>query len=562
MESVTNFLWSEASKSDLLQDVLGADDTYVKDPNKPSSGGGVSTGGIKSRDDSGIDLNGVGSLSNAGLQKMMTDALVEKLMKMALPPATEMGSTILEQRIEFSKDRPRLSVPVMSRNFILSNARFGLPFTMVDEVIYIFSWLNPAYTLSILIIYSFIILKPLPSLLSIPIFYILFGVMVPQYLYIHKPETLPYFDSNPTPAQGPPLRKPAVPEPASELSQEFVLNLTDLQNHMLIYVRVYDFFAKILGSFAFFTDEAVSAMAFLILLSFALMNCLFIDTFVNYIPYKHILLFLGWAVMFSFHPINRDRFLGILNSEETRLRVLTVTNKLEELMNNELKTVEASERKLVAVYEIQKLGEKSEWVPIGFSNDSYTLFSTLRINEQKIERRCASHLEEVMPPIDWEWVNNSKWVLDLEPTEWVERNFVQFVEIDSETKWVYDVNIDGNRGSYRRRMWTNLCTRKKEDAVNKDNNEFEVEEVVNPLRDDNYSHDLRGVSKKSFTGLSNQLFGKANSSHNKFDSISSNEGSDAGKVPGTENVRGDSNTSTIGSSKAMSSLNEILSATL
>lgn len=494
MESVTSFFWNEASNTAIINDVLGMDEKYTKDPNKPHPERSLQPNLLVDVDSS------TGIISNANLQKVMTDALVEKLMKMALPPTTEMGSTILEQRLEISKERPRLSVPIMSRNFIQTNARLSVPFTMVDEIMNILNWTNPAYTLSIMIFYSLLILKPLPAVFSLPILYILFGIMVPQYLYIHKPESSPYFDFNPTPAQGTPLRKPAKPVPASELSQEFVLNLADLQNHMLLFVQVYDFFAKILNSFAFFTNEMLSAAMFMTLLAIALINALFIDTFIKYIPYKQALLILGWTIILLLHPKYRENILATINSEEIRLRVLTLTNRYEELLNEELKFVEASERKLVAVYEIQKVKEETEWVHVGYSNSNFTLFSDLRINELAIDNYCEIELENIKPPIDWEWVENSRWVLDLDPSEWVESDFVQFVKIDSETKWVYDLNIDGSNGMYRRRMWTNICTRKKELL----GENIEVE-VVNPLREKKYSQDIHGVSKNSFTGLSKSV---------------------------------------------------------
>ena len=117
----------------------------------------------------------------------------------------------------------------------------------------------------------------------------------------------------------------------------------------------------------------------------------------------------------------------------------------------------------------------------------------------------------MLPPTDWEWIPGSSWVLDLNPHEWVEDNFIQNVEIDSETKWVYDVDFDGFRGKYRRRMWTNMVTRTietKDNCVNnieKDDGEQVIEEVVNPLRDviSNRESSFHGVTRGSLAGAHN-----------------------------------------------------------
>lgn len=206
-----------------------------------------------------------------------------------------------------------------------------MPFTLIDEVNKIFEWSNPAYTVSVVLIYSYIILRPLPTITSIPIFYLLFGVMVPQFLYIHKPNGSPYLEVNPMPADGPPLRKAEVPKPVPELSQEFILNLTDLQNRLMLYVKTYDFIDQILVKFAFFTDEKKSSVAFVLLLSVALVNALFMDFFLTFIPLKAILLALGWSFAIMMHPHNREKFFSTVYSEETRLRLLALSTGMTNL---------------------------------------------------------------------------------------------------------------------------------------------------------------------------------------------------------------------------------------
>lgn len=456
MDSVTSFFWNEGSKS-------------------------TSTSGVqKKRGPNGAEFEtssspGLG-ITGSGMQKVMTDTLIEKIMRMALPPTTEMAVDNLESRIAAAKGRPSLSVQIMSRNFVLMNSRLSLPFTLIDEVSKIFEWSNPAYTVSIVLIYSYAILRPLPTITSIPIFYLLFGVMVPQFLYIHKPNASPYLDVNPMPADGPPLRKAEVPKPVPELSQEFILNLTDLQNRLLLYVKTYDFLNHILAKFAFFTDEKKSSAAFVLLLGIAILNALFMDFFLAFIPLKAILLVLGWSFVITMHPHNRERFFTTVYSEETRLRLLALTNRYEKLVGEQLRYLEAREHRMVAVYEIQRFKHGKGWTLVGYSNDDFTLFSQLRIKQEKIEENCVSSLDDVKPPIDWQWLDDVNWALDLNPTEWLEEGFVEYVDTDLGTKWVYDLNLDGTRGGYRRRMWTNICIRKID--YEPENEENEAEELI------------------------------------------------------------------------------------
>lgn len=454
---------------------------------------------------SGSSVTG-SSLSSAGIQKLLTDNLVEKVMKMALPPSSDMALKSLTERKQFASGRPGLSVNIMSRNFRQMNARLSQPFAILDEIIKVFSWTNPAYTISIMLIYTHAVMKPLPTLTSLPIFYLLFGVMVPHYFYMHKPDECMYLDGNPTPSQGPPLRKPVIPKPVPELSQEFVLNLTDLQNHMMIYVYVYDFMNEWLSKFAYFTNEKISTAIFLILLVVGLTNVLFLDTLSKYLPIKGVLLTIGWSLIFMLHPKFREWFLSKANSEETRLRVLTLTNRFENIINEHLRYAEIRENKLVSVFEIQQFSEKDRcWVLVGFSNDDYTLFSDLRINQENIADHCTPSLDDVKPPIAWEWVEDEdSWALDLEPIVWVERGFIQYVDIDMGTKWVYDLTLEGKRGGYRRRMWTNVCTRQM-DYHYIDINEEEAivaEDRINTAKSENHLQGHHRVSRDSMSGSS------------------------------------------------------------
>lgn len=449
-----------------------------------------------------------GSISNTdnsvsqSTQNLLTDKLVEKILYMALPASNEPSKNTIENRVQAGATRPGLSIPIMSRNFIQLNSRLGLPFMLFDEVIRIFNWTNPAYTMCILSFYSFLVLKPLPTLVSGPIIYILFGIMTPTYMEAHMPDPDSNFDNNPIPARGPPLREPNIPGPVPELSREFILNLIDLQNHMTLYVASYDFLGNVLAKFAYFQNEKVSSAVFLAFLVISCINALTIDTLAIYIPWKLIFLSLGWLFAILLHPKLRDRVLASIYSEETRLRILTCTNKLERLINEQFDLYEPRDRKEASIFELQKFNEEDKtWENIGYSISDFTLFSQARIEEIPASQvATASTLEEVKPPLEWEWLSNFDWSLDLDPIEWVSAEYIQYVDVDAETKWVYDVDLEGHRYKFRRRRWIRVCTRAKhstsDDDFATDATVLSDTEAVDP---DDYNG-YAAITHTSFTG--------------------------------------------------------------
>ncbi|AET40323.1 Pex29p Ecym_5585 [Eremothecium cymbalariae DBVPG len=449
--------------------------------------------------------------SSSGVQGLLIDKLVEKVINMAIPSSSDIEGGTIETRMQAGKSRPGLSVPIMSRNFIQLNSRLSWPFRLVNELIRIANWESPAYTLCIAFLFSFVVLKPVPMLSSVPVFYILFVVMVPFYMSIHTPETWEELGpSNPIPALGPPLKKAEIPKPVPELSKEFILNLTDLQNHMVLYVFLYDFFVGIFSRFAFFTNESISAATFVGLFILAVFNILFMGTLSEWIPFRFLILVSGWCIITLSHPSLRHRFLDYFYSEETRLRLLTLTDQFERIVDKHWDYYEPNERRQAAIFEVQMFNERAKaWELAGYSQDDYTLLSKLRIAEMSIDSATLS-LDDVKAPQDWEWIEKYDWVLDLAPKKWVVQGFVQYVDIDLETKWVYDINFDGSRGQYRRRRWIRICTRKRHTDNSKQGD----------VSDEEDEDGLEFVDFNGYTGVSQ------NSLHGSTRSNATNDASD------------------------------------
>ncbi|CEP61288.1 Pex29p LALA0_S02e11012g [Lachancea lanzarotensis] len=505
MDSVAGFFWDDSSSKKPRSSVTGSPDHH---------GSGIKTSGNDERRVS------AGSTTAHSTQQYLADKLVEKLIYMALPPSSELAKKTIEHRVESGRNRPGLSVQIMSRNFIQMNSRLGPPFLVIDEIIKVLNWTNTAYTLSIMSLFTYTVMKPLPTLTSIPVFYLVFGIMVPQYLKIHKPDSNCAFESNPVPARGPPLFRAEVPKPVPEFSKEFLLNLTDLQNHMLLYVAAFDFVNAILARFAFFTDEGVSSAAFLCLLVLAWFNALFMDSVSRVLPVKPLLIFLGWACAFALHPHNREWVLSKIYSEETRLRMLLVSSKIESKVHQYFEYHESKEVRQASIFEVQKFQEHDKtWELLGYSTDHYALFSDYRISEKEVED-AVHHLSDVKAPLEWEWLKDSKWEQDLDPVLWVESEFVEYVDIDIETKWVYDVNLDGSKGEYRRRRWLRQCTRSTAVEIDEESIETSVAQVdalgkaASSVTSPALSHDSTNANSTLRTAASN---GSLSSSYNNSD---------------------------------------------
>ena len=504
-------------------------------------------------------------------QSLLNDKLVEKIIYMALPASNDLATDTIENRVQAGAGRPGLSVPIMSRNFVQMNSRLGAPFMIIDEIIRIFNWTNAAYTLCIMSFYSFLVLKPLPVLVSGPFVYILFGIMSPTYMDIHKPDPHMNLDHNPIPARGPPLKNPQLPGPVPEFSKEFILNLTDLQNHMTLYVMAYDFVSNFLAKFAYFKDENVSSAVFLGLLLFSCINSLAIDSISSLIPWKFIFLCAGWTFVISLHPKIRDTMFNLMYSEETRLRILTKMNHIERIINDKFDSYEPRERREASIFELQRFNaEEKSWELVGYSTDEYALFSESRMKELSTSQiPNVQTLAEVKPPAEWEWLLNVDWTLDLHPTEWVSAGFIQYVDVDNETKWVYDVELNGERGQYRRRRWVKACIRQKHftAAVKNGGNSTTKSNEVNETDDEMESVDRNlyngyaSITQTSFSGADKNAT-KTNDANNDNGIV---------KSPSTASIssfisQGSTNsvaqqTNSAEKSKAVRSLTDLLSLT-
>lgn len=442
---------------------------------------------------------------------VMADKLMEKMISMIIPVDTE-EQKIISDRLVMQAQRPLLSMNIMSKNSIELNQRMSSIFNSIDDIIKFIAWYNPYYTIGVLLIVTHVILNPYLGF-SLPIIMLLNNVLVPHYLELYPPDHAldGYLDRNPIPYEGDePLGVARLPKPVPQFSREFLLNLTDLQNHMILYIKGYDALIWLTKDYLFFKDENISTIVYLGLFAASIYSLVVLPQImpwlVQHFPLKLVLILWVWLGTLSFHPSVRELLLDWLYNEDTRLNSLNIVNRVEQFL---LKFLETTPRKdqdemLVEIFELHKLNGKTHmWELVGFGNEFYAINNPIRQLNKKlteeydtdlhemaekqsvfphdeeeldsfiaedddvetllIKKNSKQRIDDIQAPRDYEF-SGDRWMLDLEVNSWVEQKYIEgLVNIDSDEKWVYDfATPDTGTGEvFRRRRWVRSCHRKR-----------------------------------------------------------------------------------------------------
>ncbi|VEU24208.1 DEKNAAC105333 [Brettanomyces naardenensis] len=458
--------------------------------------------------------------------QQVADKFMQRLLAMAVPNTTTEDGRELQSvlsRMEMQKTRPPLNVQTISRNSIALLQRLSIPFTLIDQIIILFNWSNPVYTLCFLLAATLMIMKPV-TFSALPFFFLCYLVILPAFIRRHPTDPI-----DGSPALGPQLTNIQYPQPVPELSREFLLNLTDLQNHMLIYVIPWDYLNYWIVHNCYFKDERFTTLIFLSALFSGIFLTLFgTRLFLLLLPAIKILtVVLLSSFTIAMHPHNRQKILEWVYSEDTRLKVLTITNKLDARLLKELSWRETKEIRQLEIFELQRVDSDSKtWQPVCFTDDIYPTNSHIRLNGLSING-CSSLLG-VSPPKGWCFINQTTnvgssqkmgkstssfsqlavtkspksskqpadrlqlpnetspkkthkkttsnesssstsafsvakvvdgWYMDLRPRSWVQENYVDEV-IDVDEDTKWCYDlVAGERGEFRRRRWVRYCIR-------------------------------------------------------------------------------------------------------
>ena len=384
---------SSESESDLLGTFITKS---IEMKNSISEGGYLGNNTNNTNNDN--NDNKEGETNSSPTTNTYVDKFMEKIISMAIPTTTTSSKKELNrvlERIEIQKNRPSLSMQIMSRNSILLLQRLTIPFETIDMITNIINWESPLITITVLLFITITILKPI-NLITIPLFYTCFEIIIPAYMI-----------QNPNIDESVKSWENELPKPVNEFSREFLLNVTDLQNRMMLYINSWDFINAWCWKLFYFRDELLTWSIFVGLLFTGLIIELFGSNVIFFmLPYlKLLMVILVWVLVISLHPKNREKFLKRFYSEEVRLKTVTLLNRCESklLKDLDLKNDEMEIRQ-IEIFELQYFNEDTKsWQFACFSKDMYPLNSHIRLNNLPITGTLI--LDGVQAPEGWKFVN-------------------------------------------------------------------------------------------------------------------------------------------------------------
>lgn len=419
------------------------------------------------------------------VSNQLADRLMEKVLSVIID--SELGTPQASgARVEMQKQRPALSVNLMSKNSTQLAQKASPIFEAMDAFAMMMSWCNPFFTVGSLMLATHVILNPYLATTA-PSIVLLHKFLIPSYLKLYPPDRSlldgKFFQYNPVPYDGPPLDKYEPPRPISQFSREFVMNYTDMQNQMVPYIRLYGALVDRGQHYFLFENQKLSSVVYLILVVIIFLNVTVLPILVplamKYLPLRAIAIVWVWGAVGAFHPVVKDKALDYVDTEEARLARLDKTDHAESFLmrfvEEDLPTEAVRE---VEIFELHRLKNKV-WEPVGYSSDFFTLNHPRRIlhspedyvvedvedEDEHVDDEhvdvpilCKATLADVKLPVDWVFTD-AKWTIDLD-LGWANYNCIMdLVNIDTDEKWVYDVVTSSLDGVYRRRRWTRQCKR-------------------------------------------------------------------------------------------------------
>lgn len=324
---------------------------------------------------------------------IISDKLVERIIAMIIPESVD-ELKVMSDRLWMQNERPPLSVNLMSRNSTQLHQRLLSLYAFMDCLVMFLSWYSPSYTLGVLMVLTHVILNP--YLLGVlPVFLVVCRVLIPHYLVLYPPDRSlmvnnDFLETNPVPYDGlAPLHKFKVPKPVPQFSREFILNLTDTQNHMIFYIRTYDFLLWLTNNYLFFKDEDISTAVFVVLTlcmaGYMVVVPIIAPFLWRFFPFKIVLVSSLWFSVGIFHPCVADHVLEMFLNEESRVSFLDRSNKVENFLLSFLvsASADASQEdetvREVEIFELQLMNPRTKmWELYGYSADFYALNNSIR----------------------------------------------------------------------------------------------------------------------------------------------------------------------------------------
>ncbi|CAN6606361.1 hypothetical protein TRVA0_003S01376 [Trichomonascus vanleenenianus] len=362
---------------------------------------------------------------------------------------------------ELAASLPSLSIPSIANNLRKLNTRSKALWSVQYQVAKMLSWQQPAFTLSLLGIYTFICLHPYLAAV-IPLVSFILTVMVPGFDQRHPREVMLYPKDKPMRrefdemADYTPELRPA--ERLTQADRDLIMVLRQLQQSLAHIIEALENMDKFIYKAGSFVDESYSSALFIVM-TLALPLIAYGASFV---PLKGFAIANGWIIVGLCHPKMKSRAKE-LHHEYWEGRDDVMQLMVDRIREKDIVLDEEPEEREVEIFELQRQGLTPRmWDPWVYTPAVYTLNSPYRISSTR-PPGCR-FLEDVQPPEGWTFDDELPWQVDCGTKLWVKDRGIRNVEVDVDHFWAFDY-INGKRGEWRRRRWVRKCFRKAADPL-------------------------------------------------------------------------------------------------
>lgn len=399
------------------------------------------------------------------------DRFMERLIKHAIP-MDSIEKDILEKRLHDKEraNKPKLSIKILASNFKTLSTKISVVFLVQYGLIRIITWKHPTKTLTALILYTALCIRP-HFILIYPLLFFFMGVIIPAYLdkhpmktpelikvkkrgqsffnYLNDSEDVSIADdlltdtnhsdigadslypvnsiNSESSLYTPGLPPPIVGEKEVKVSKKeryaksqvvLLMNMRDLQNLTTDLLQAMDDLEKFLTETAAFKNEKLTTfMSYGIIL--AILGIMF---FGCYIPWRFIFISSAWLILTLCHP-NAKKYIEDLKTakkvnafaneekkkEDVKQNIQKIKNKKANQVPFDRSDIIISETKATRIVEIFELQVKNM-----VSNEwEFYMYSNTLFDYHNPERisgrkpKGVSKLENVTPPSTWKFESSS-----------------------------------------------------------------------------------------------------------------------------------------------------------
>lgn len=417
-----------------------------------------------------------------GEQSHFVDHFMERLIKHTIPMDSP-DAEVLQQRMRdpSRKEKPALSIRILASNIKRMSARMGLIFKAQYGVIHVVTWRKPTKTLSVLVLYTAVCLWP-HLVLAFPLLYVLFGMIVPAYLWRHPmdlPELIPVkkrgqtlleflnqsddsslltdilqernvvsdetglvqsvdTSSETMSEQRSVTQEDKYVDVADRLPKEknrkfvksqvsLLMNMRDLQNLTTDLINGLDQAEQVSTDVLGFKDERLTTFIFYILIVLTWV-VVFLGRF---IPWRLIFIQSGWAFFALCHPNTKKYLVGLQkNRKQVEAKVELANpdvaekrkkgNIFENFDRQDIIVDDLPHVRVVEIFELQTRNVlKHDWKFYGYSKRFFGYKDPVRV-AGKLPHGVDS-LGKVLPPKEWKYDFGyaNNWRIDVDPEEYI-----------------------------------------------------------------------------------------------------------------------------------------------